>query len=411
MDDRIVPTKLVPVRPAFDRRKEARLRERFPTVHYLRQQAQRRLPRFSFDYMDGGAGTDGGIARNAAALDAVELVPRYGCDAGPAATDVTLFGRRYAAPIGVAPMGLSGAVLPGAEEYLAIACEHAGIPYAASTVGGTTLEQLSKLAPNVLWFQLYRLARNDHRIGFDLIRRAEAAGAHALVLTLDVPVRTVRPREIRNRLTVPLRPTLRTLTDIAISPRWLLGYLRYGHPRMMNFAAYVNAPHTFERLAEFARTEMGGGFSWEEVARIRDRWTRPLVVKGVLHPADAERAVSVGVDGVQVSNHGGRQIEAAPAAIDVLPAVASAVGKRATILLDSGIRSGLDVVRALALGADAVFAGKAFLYGLGAVGRDGAGYVTRLLIDEIEAALRQLGIASVRDARSIQARHPGAMRS
>src|SRR5262249_36607438 len=150
-----------------------------------------------------GAGTDGGIARNAAALDAVELVPRYGCDPGPTATAISLFGRRYAAPIGVAPMGLSGAVLPGAEEYLAIACEHAGVPYVASTVGGTTIERLATLAPSVFWFQLYRLARNDHSVGLDLVRRAEAAGAHVLVLTLDVPVRTVRPREARNRLTVP----------------------------------------------------------------------------------------------------------------------------------------------------------------------------------------------------------------
>jgi (S)-mandelate dehydrogenase len=269
---------------------------------------------------------------------------------------------------------------------------------------------LATLAPNVFWFQLYRLARNDHSVGLDLVRRAKAAGAHVLVLTLDVPVRTVRPREARNRLTVPFRPSLRTLYDIAVSPRWLLGYLRYGHPRMMNFAPYVKAPHTFERLAEFARIEMGGGFAWDEIGRIRDRWTRPLVVKGVLHPADAEKAVSVGVDGIQVSNHGGRQIEAAPAAIDVLPAVAAAVDGRATILFDSGIRSGLDVVRALALGADAAFVGKAFLYGLGAIGRDGAGYVTRLLIDEIEAALRQLGVASVKDAGSIHARHRGVMR-
>jgi (S)-mandelate dehydrogenase len=397
-------------RPAGAKPNFEKLRRRFPTVHYLRAHARQRLPRFSFDYMDGGAGADGGIARNAAALDAIELVPRYGCDPGPAATETVLFGRHYAAPIGVAPMGLSGAVLPGAEEYLARACEQARIPYTASTVGGTPIEQLAALAPNVFWFQLYRLARNDHAIGYDLMHRAQSVGAHVLVLTLDVPVRTVRPREVRNRLTIPFRPNLRTLFDVATSPRWLLGYLRRGHPRMANFVPYISAAPTPENLAAFSQLEMGGGFTWDEVARIRDRWQRPLVVKGILHPLDAEKAVSLGVDGILVSNHGGRQIEAAPASIDVLPAIVSAAGARATILLDSGIRSGLDVVRGVALGADAAFAGKAFLYGLGAAGADGAGYVAQVLIDEIEATLRQLGAASPREARSIAVRHPGALR-
>jgi isopentenyl diphosphate isomerase/L-lactate dehydrogenase-like FMN-dependent dehydrogenase len=406
MDDRTATKAL---HPAIGRSKEPKLRRRFPTVPYLRAHARWRLPRFSFDYMDGGAGADGGIARNAAALEAVELVPRYGSDAGPAATEVTLFGRRYAAPVGVAPMGLSGAVLPGAEEYLARACEHVRIPYVASTVGGTPLERLAALAPNVFWFQLYRLARNDHAIGHDLMRRAEQAGAHVLVLTLDVPVRTVRPREVRNRLTIPFRPNLRTLYDVASSPRWLLAYLRRGHPRMANFLPYVAGAQSPGQLAQFSDLEMGGGFTWDEVARVRERWRRPLVVKGILHPLDAEKAVSLGVDGVQVSNHGGRQIEAAPAPIDVLPAIAAAVGSRATIMMDSGIRSGLDVVRSVALGADMTFAGKAFLYGLGAVGADGAAYVARLLIDEIQAALRQLGVAELKDVRAVAFRHPGVM--
>src|SRR5712691_1939499 len=166
----------------------AALHRRFPTVAYLRDHARRKLPHFAFEYCDGGAGTDGGIARNWRALDAVELVPRYGVTTALPPVDVELFGRRYSAPIGVAPMGGPSIVWPGADEFLAAAAQAARVPYVLGTVGGTTIETAAKIAPDVLWFQLYRLARNDHAVGFDLVRRADAAGAHVLILTMDVPV-------------------------------------------------------------------------------------------------------------------------------------------------------------------------------------------------------------------------------
>src|SRR5689334_14186533 len=308
------------------RRPDDALHRRFPTIAAWRRHARRHLPHFAFEYLDGGAGSDGGIARNAAALDAVEFVPRYGVDAGPVPIDVELFGRRYAAPIGVAPMGGTSIVWPGAEGYLASACQHAGVPYTASTVASATIERIAEIAPDVFWFQLYRLARNDHAIGFDLVRRAEAAGAHVLVLTLDVPVRTTRPREMRNRLAIPFRPNVRTIWQVATAPGWLRAFTRHGIPRFANLVRYAGGRPAFEQLALFTRGEVGGGFTWEEVARIRDRWRRPLVVKGILHPQDAGKALSLGVDGIQVSNHGGRQIEGAAAPIDVLPAVAAEVG-------------------------------------------------------------------------------------
>ncbi len=392
------------------RRPDEALHRRFPTFADLRRHARRRLPRFGFEYLDGGAGTDGGIARNGAAFDAIELVPRYGVDAGPVPIEVELFGRRYAAPIGVAPMGGTSVVWPGAEIYMASACQRAGIPYTGSTVASATIERLAEVAPDVFWFQLYRLARNDHAVAFDLVRRAEAAGAHVLVLTLDVPVRTTRPREVRNRLVIPFRPDARTVYEVAKSPGWLRALMRHGIPRFASLAPYVGEHPSADKLALFARNEVGGGFTWEEVARFRDRWRRPFVVKGILHPLDAEKAVSLGVDGIQVSNHGGRQIEAAPAPIDVLPAIAAAVGGRATILLDSGIRSGLDVVRALSLGAAGTFAGKAFLYALGALGPAGPEYAIDLLMQETRAAARQLGAHSLAELRALTIRHPGAFR-
>jgi len=395
-----------------------KLRRRYPTIAYLRDRARRHVPGFAFEYLDGGAGADGGIARNWNALDAVELIPRYGRTNELPPVGVELFGRSYAAPIGIAPMGGPAIVWPGADRYLAQAAQRARIPYTLGTVGGLSIEAAAEIAPDVLWFQLYRLADDGHRVGFDLARRAHEAGVHVLMLTLDVPVRTTRPREVASGITSPFRPDLAMMLAIAASPGWLMSLWRNGYPRFSSLLPYVSKGATdrkgagqsvsLAQLAMFARNSIHGGFSWDEVARYRDRWKRPLVVKGILHPQDAEKAVSLGVDGVVVSNHGGRQIEALPAAIDVLPAIAAQVGSRITVLMDSGIRSGVDVGRALALGATAAFAGKAFLWSLGALGEAGPPHVIDLLIDELKATLGQAGVM-VATARELEVRHPGAL--
>jgi L-lactate dehydrogenase (cytochrome) len=262
----------------------------------------------------------------------------------------------------------------------------------------------------VLWFQLYRCSRNEHAIGFDLVRRAEAAGVHVLVLTLDVPVRTTRPREVAVGITSPFRPDLRMMAGILTSPGYLASLCRHGQPRFGNLKPYAADTADVNEVADFVRREMGGAFTWEEVARYRERWKRPLVVKGILHPADAEKCVALGVDGIVVSNHGGRQIEGLPASIDVLPTIAAAVAGRATLMLDSGVRSGLDVVRAIALGAGAAFAGKAFLWGLGALGAEGPSHVIDLMIDEMRSAVGQFGADTLEALRSLDIRHAGAIR-
>jgi L-lactate dehydrogenase (cytochrome) len=385
------------------------LHRRFPTIAFLRRRARRHLPSFAFEYLDGGAGADGGIARNWRALDAVELVPRYGITTSLPPVDIELFGRSYAAPIGVAPMGGPSIVWPGADQYLAAAAQRARIPYTLGLVGGMTVERAAEIAPDVLWFQLYRCSRNDHAIGYDLVRRANAAGVHVLVLTLDVPVRTTRAREVAAGVTSPFRPDLRMICGILASPGYLRSLWKHGQPRFGNLKPYAAATADVNEVAAFVQREMGGAFTWHEIAKYRERWKRPLVVKGILHPADAEKCVALGVDGIMVSNHGGRQVEGLPAAIDALPAIARAVGSRTTLMLDSGIRSGLDVVRAVALGADAAFVGKAFLWGLGALGGEGPTHVIDLLIDEMKSALGQIGALRPSEARTATIRHPGAL--
>jgi (S)-mandelate dehydrogenase len=382
----------------------------YPTIYDLRHGSRARLPHFAFEYGDGGAGEDAGIRRNWHALDAIEMVPRYGVMPELPPVGVELFGRKFTAPIGIAPMGSPIVVWPGADKLFAAAAQRVGVPYTLGCAGGATIEEIAAIAPDVFWFQLYRFAKNNHAIGFDLVKRAQAAGVHVLMLTLDVPVRTIRAREVKVGLGGggAFRPDWRMVAGMAKCPGWALAMLKNGQPRFANVQPYAGPNAGLNDTIRFARKEMGGAFSWDEVARYREAWKGPLVVKGILHPADAERAVSLGIDGVLVSNHGGRQIEALPAPIDCVPAVVKAVGSKATVLFDSGVRSGTDVARALALGAHAALAGKAFLWSLGALGAEGPGHAIDLFIDELQSALGQIGAHSPAEAKDVVLRHPGA---
>ena len=326
------------------------LRRRFPTAQDLRARARKRLPNFAFEYVDGGAGgADNGIARNWDAFGSIEMMPRYGNVVRPPPTDITLFGKPYSAPIGIAPIG-----------------------------------------------------------GLDLVRRAGEAGINALVLTWDTPVRTTRPREVKSGIMSPFKLNMKLRMDALSSPHWFLSMMKNGIPRWLNLRPYMDGNVGLEEAAAFMRREQGGAFTWDEIARYRDAWKGPLVIKGVLHPADAERLVSLGIDGIFVTNHGGRQIEALPASVDALPAIASAVGGKAALIVDSGVRSGVDVARALALGADAAFAGKAFLWSLGALGGEGPAHMIDLFKAELSATLGQLGCRTVEELRDVKRRHPGA---
>ena len=267
------------------------------------------------------------------------------------------------------------------------------------------------MAPDVLWFQLYRFHRDGHRIGLELARRAAAAGVKALVLTIDTPTRTIRPRETKSGIMNPFKLTNRLRLDALTSPRWLLSMRRNGIPRFASLAPYMKPNPSLSEAAEFIRRESGGAFTWDEIALYRDVWKGPLVLKGVLHPADARRALELGVDGLFVTNHGGRQIDALPASIDALPAIVAETAGRTTIILDSGVRSGVDAARAVALGADAAFAGKAFLWSLGALGEEGPPHLINVLMEDLRAAMGQLGCFETKDLRAVARRHSSAWRA
>lgn len=378
----------------------------YPTSLFFREEAPRRVPRFAFEYGDTGAGDDVGIAHNWASLDSVKIVPRYGVTAVSPPVGVELFGTKYSAPIGIAPMGGPSIVWPGADLIMARAAQAARVPYVLSVVGGATVEQAAEAAPDVCWFQIYRFAADDHRMGFDLVRRAQAAGVKVLTLTVDTPVRTVRSRETYAGLGNEFRPNARMMAEMLVRPRWLMALLRNGYPRFASMQQYAGGKTRTNDIIRFSRSVMGGAFLWDEIARYRDAWKGPIALKGIMHPQDAEKALALGIDGIWVSNHGGRQIEALAPTIDVLPAVASVVGNKATVLFDSGIRSGQDVMRALALGANAAFAGKSFLWAIAALGEEGPGQLIDLYASELRASLGQIGALSPAEARAAKVLHP-----
>jgi len=306
-------------------------------------------------------------------------------------------------------MGSAGLMWPGAEKLFAAEAQRRRIPYVLATPGNASIEEIAAIAPDVFWFQLYRFPDDDHAITYDLVRRADEAGAHVLVPTVDSAGKSKRPRDIRNGCRVPFPINPWTTYQVLTSPAWTLQLLRNGMPITANLVPYAEKA-TQNATAEVMQVRSGGSHTWEELKRLRDRWKRPFVVKGILHPEDAERAVAMGADGIWVSNHGGRHFDGAPASVDVLPAIVSAVGSRATVMIDSGIRGGLDVVRSLALGAKFCFTGRCFAYGLGALGPAGAPHVADLFLDEIKTELLHVGARSVAEAANIKVRHPNAWR-
>jgi (S)-mandelate dehydrogenase len=369
--------------------------DRAASIEDLRARAKRRIPRFAFDLVDGGAENERNLRRNTEAFEEVELTPRYMVDVSQIDTRATLFGRTYNQPFGMAPIGMLNAFWPDADRTLARLCKRENIPYVASSAASTTLERLAEAADGNGWFQLY--VSSDKDVTEDLISRAEKAGYEVLVVTADVPAAGKRDRDIRNQLSVPFRFTPGVILQLIANPTWSLASLRHGRPNIANYADLLKGATSY---ADVQKTLITPSFTWDDLASLRARWKGRLLVKGLLHPDDAVRSAEIGCDGIVVSNHGGRQVAFGPPTIEALPLIAQAVGDRMKIILDSGIRRGADLIRAKALGADFAFAGRALAYGVGAGAAQGADRAMEILKLELVRALGQLGTPSFGDVAS-----------
>ncbi len=364
---------------------------RIHTSDEARALARRRLPRLMFDYIDGAAGKEHAAARNLDALDARQLMPRVLAPAEQCSLKQTFLGQALGLPFGIAPMGMCNLAWPGADQLLAAEAVRRGMPHGVSTAASSTLEAMAKQAGTLAWFQLYVTGTLEAAWG--LVDRAKAAGYQVLILTVDVPRVAPRPRDVRNGFTMPFHIGPRQFMDFALHPHWSLASLFHGMPRPANFD---NAPggKGFDRHASRA------GANWAFLDELRRRWDGQLIVKGVLSPDDAQRIQAAGADAIYVSNHGGRQLDSAPPAITALARVRAAVGPDYPLVFDSGVRSGEDILKAMACGADLVMLGRPLLYALGADGARGLASLLDALVNELGVAMAQLGLADLGDIRA-----------
>lgn len=353
--------------------------------------ARRRIPPFALDYVLGGCGEDRCVDGNRRALDAVTLHPRYSRAVDRPRAAVSLFGHAYRQPFGIAPVGMGDLVWPGAAEVLAAAAARHGLPFVLSTYALVAMERIREIAGDNAWFQIY--CPVDVALRDRLLSRVRDAGYRVLVVTVDVPSMSYRPRETRHGISVPLSLAPRTVMQAATHPRWATGLLRRGLPAFHNVDDLAPAHLGPIDRSEFLGTMVDGQVTADHVAEVRRVWPHTLVVKGVLGAADARRYRDVGADAVIVSNHGGRQLDAAPSTVAVLPAIRDAMGRDFPVMADGGVRSGVDVARLLALGADMVFAGRVPYLAVAAGGAAGADHVLTLFADELGRTLRQLGCA------------------
>lgn len=371
----------MPAAPSFD--------TRFPSIDDLRERARKRMPRFAFEYLDGGCNEDVNLIKNTREIREVELIPNYLSKYPGANLHTELFGHTYDAPFGVAPMGLQGMLWPRAAEILAKAATEHNVPFILSTVTTASIESIAAITGGKAWYQLYHPAKAELRD--DILKRLEETEYKVLVLLCDVPSFGFRPRDIRNGLSMPPRMTLGNMVQMLTHPRWAMQSLVAGTPQFATLKPYMPATMSMETLGVFMSQTFSGRLDEERIKPIRDRWKGKIVLKGVAGEADAEMASRLGFDGIIVSNHGGRQIDVGESAVHSLQSLAPKYRTRMKVMMDSGIRSGADIARTLAAGSHFVFLGRTFMYSVAALGKQGGNHAMNILKTQLQQVMEQVG--------------------
>ena len=367
----------------------------YPSTEHLRDRARQRTPRFVFEYLEGGCFSEVNLRRNTEEIREIQLKPWYLNDFAGASTTTELLGKTYDAPFGIAPIGLQGLIWPRATEILAKAARQHNIPFILSTVATASIETVAELTEGNAWFQLYHPAETELRD--KLLSRVEAAGFPVLVILADTPTFAYRPKEIRNGLSIPPKMSMRNITQMMVHPTWSFGQLLAGAPEFKTMKPYIPKGLTMKHLGLFMNKTFSGRLNTDKIKAIRDRWQGKLVVKGIVNADDAEKAIRLGADGIIVSNHGGRQLDAGQSTIKPLTSLAKEFGTRTTLMIDSGVRSGPDIACALASGAKFAFMGRSFMYGVGALGASGGDHTIIMLKRQLQQVMEQIACERVSD--------------
>lgn len=368
---------------------------RYPATSDLRDRAFKRMPKFAFEYLDGGCNEDVNLDKNMSDIQRVELEPKYLTPPPGYDITTTLFGQTYSAPFGVAPVGLQGLMWPNSPVILAKAARRHNIPFCLSTVTTASIETIAEVTDGTAWFQLYYPAQDE--ILFDIMDRAHSNEYKVFVALADVPTFGYRPRDIRNGLAMPPKMTLANILQMFMHPTWAYNSLRYGKPNFNTLEKYMGGKMNLKQLGKFMDETFNGRLNLEKLKVLRDRWDGKLVVKGIVNEADCEEVVKLGIDGIIVSNHGGRQLDAGQSTIVPLANLVEKFKGKLTIMMDSGIRSGPDIARTLATGADFTFMGRPFMYGVGALGAKGGNHVMAMMKRQLQQVLEQLGCPNVQE--------------
>lgn len=367
----------------------------YPSIDDLREKAKSKIPKFAFEYLDGGCNEDVNLHRNTAEIREVELLPHYLSVHKGSDMRTELFGHTYDAPFGIAPVGLQGLMWPNAPEILAQAAFEHNIPFILSTVSTSSIERIGEITNGQAWFQLYHPAENSLRD--KIIERVAAAQYPVLVILSDVPTFGYRPRDIRNGLAMPPKMSLSNMLQIMGKPEWAIKTLINGQPGFEILKPYMPKGLNLRKLGEFMNQTFSGRLNEEKIKPIRDMWKGKLVIKGIASEADTERAIGLGVDGIIVSNHGGRQLDAGQSTIKPLTSIAAKYGDKIKVMMDSGLRSGPDIARALASGAQFTFLGRSFMYGVSALGKEGGNHTISILKVQLQQVMEQICCEKVSD--------------